>query len=235
MGVKRSTALSAVRTRIADTQTTYQYSDAFLKEQLTASLREMETEIRDVAPEYFLTYQDRAGYTDALDPGTYEFYALPADLSRLEWIERSDLSWRPKIWQYKPHDAEYGRFGGRANWPGTVAAGGETFSVPIAEATESVSIFGDRFRILPAPSASGPIYRAFYVRAIRIPEGDDDILDVPAQFEEPLLLSTGIRALERDQDPLAQTLSRRLAADLDRAKRNLTGRNGRRMILKASW
>ena len=70
MGVKRSTALSAVRTRIADTQTTYQYSDAFLKELLTAALREMETEIREAAPEYFLTYLDRRGYTDALDPGT---------------------------------------------------------------------------------------------------------------------------------------------------------------------
>lgn len=234
MPISRATAISAVRQRIADTTAEYQYADTLLISLLTAALREMETEIRQVDPDYFLTNRVVLGYTEALD-AAYEYYPLPSDLSQLRWIERADSSWHPKLWQYTTGEAEVGRY--PSALAGTVSFGSSSFTIPQTSAVESVSILGDRFRVLPAPTAAGPQYGVYYLRQIRVPQGDNDILDVPAQFEEALIQSTGLRAVERDEGPMAESMrlrlygGRNMEGELPRAKRNQSGRNGRRRVL----
>ena len=233
MPISRTTAIAIVRRRIADTTTDYQYSDALLIELLTAALREMETEIRSVDPDYFYAERIVTGYTDALDPPTYSLYPLPSDMSRLLYIDRADQDYRPKLWQYTTSEAARGRFPGGLS--GTVSFDATSFSIPQMGAVESISVRGDRFQVLPAPTATGPTYGVNYYRMVRIPQGDNDILDVPVTFEEALIQSTGLRAVERDDDPMAKSISRRLADELQRARMNQSNRNGRRRILMPGY
>lgn len=239
MPISRTTAIAAVRQRIADTTADYQYADTLLISLLTAALREMETEIKQVDPDYFYAEQIVTGYTDALDPGTYSLYALPSDLARLVYIDRADVSSRPKLWQYTTLEAAVGRFPG--NLAGTVSFGSASFTLPQMGSNESISIRGDRFQVLPAPTAAGPLYGVNYLRQIRVPQGDNDILDVPAQFEEALIQSAGLRAVERDEGPMADSMrlrlygGRNMEGELPRAKRAITSRNGRSRVLMAGY
>lgn len=212
MAVTRTQAISRIRNRLRDTKTEYHFSTDLITEMLEPSLREMETEIRQVDPDYFIARFNVRGFTDALDPNPsdpsngYQKYALPPDFAGMKWIERGDGSWHYKIPVLISSVQENARF--RSVIAGTMTFDGTTtYSVPVTGGTETASIEGDRFNIIPPPGAAGPIYTVVYERRVKIPEGDSEELDVPPIFEESLILSTAVRCARLDNEPLAETLA----------------------------
>lgn len=212
----RSEALARERRRLHDTKTPPHYEDEELHDYRNAALIEIADAVRAVDPDYWLSSAIVNGFTDALDKpasgvtdttGYYEFYPLPADMEGLRRIERADAgsSWHPRIDILSPQDQESARFGG-VLIRGTLELGGQTYPLPVAGAIETVSVWGDRFRVIPPPTAAGPIWRLFYDRQVRLPEGDDEVIDIPRPFEEALVLSTAIRALRVRNESSVQAL-----------------------------
>src|SRR3990167_7941234 len=93
MPLTKAAARTRVRTRIRDTVTTYEYSDAIVDEYLPSALQEIASALRSAESDYYLRSGVDLGYTDALDPKPsgehgYEMYPLPPGCAAVRWIER---------------------------------------------------------------------------------------------------------------------------------------------------
>lgn len=234
--LKRSDALSRVRNVLRDTVTTYNWTDALLYELMDQTLVEIGDAIRGVDPDYYLTQRTVRGYTDALDPSTdnYEFYPLPDDLAGVLRIERSDLTGNPILWQIEPARIEGFRFaGGRVN--GTVTDEDGNITTLGGSFYGGVTVHGDRFRVLPAPTAAGPTYRVWYYRQIRVPQGTSEYLDLPKSFEGALIFRTAARAQRLDGSALADEYDQQFAADMQRALRAQSDRPRNLRLMMPAW
>lgn len=205
-----------MRTRIRDTVTTYEYSDATLDTYLPTALKEIAEAVREVDPDYYLATAIVLAYTDALDPAAstaqgYEFYPLPKNLASLRWVERADGGVHYKIPIISARDQE--QYRQAPFWAGTVSITNSTdpaTSIPAIQAVETVSVWGDRFRVIPPPGVAGSEWRLTYDKDLETPDGEDEPLPVPFAFEEALMLAWGVRPLEDDGAPLAAILAGKL-------------------------
>jgi len=231
MPITKAAVLAKERNRLLDTVTTYHYSDALLHELREASLLFIQQAIMEVDADAYLTRRVYTAITDALDKGTAgaadvnEFYPLPDDMLELRWIERADGSYHPKLWQCGAGEQEMARFS--ALFRGQHSADKTSYySHPFVGGYESISIHGDRFRVLPAPASTAHQFGVWYVRQVQAPEGTSEHLDIPDIWEEALILDTCIRAFELDGDPRLQTFQQRLGMELAQAKDTQRRRRG---------
>jgi hypothetical protein len=210
----RAEALTSIRESLRDSTSDPQFSDTFLANAVEIALNEIATHTRNVDPHYYFTYEVRNAYTDALDGARYEMYGLPATMSALLWIERADLSVKQKLRQVTPYEQEAARFGGAPMY-GTFSIDGSTsYGFPSNQAIETYAVLGDRFRILPAPTAAGAQYGIAFLRRPRFPAGTSDLVDVSGPFERALVLSAAWRAAEKDgEHDIASAVKRELYGD----------------------
>lgn len=234
---------SRIRTRLRDTVSPYEYTDAIVDDFTTAALHEIEGAILEVDPGYFRTRAVVNGYTDALDPGTYEFYPLPKDFRALNWIQREDGNIHYKIWDSGAYNQEQARFAGIVRGTLTGLGDGQSYSIPLVGGVETATVFGsDRFRVIPPCLAAGPQYGIYYYRKLVLPEGENQILEIPDNFEEALALAVKYRCLKEDGDALADETFKDLygvpgtsqIGEMNRAKKMQRGRSFTRLQVKGS-
>lgn len=210
MSLTKSEARTRLRQRLKDTDSPYNFSDALLYTYMENAIREIGTAVREVDPNVFLTFRDVNGYTDALDAAAsgsqgYEFYPLPADCGAVRWIERGDGSLHYKLWDSSARDQEAARQSMSGIYGRATVDGSTYVSIPTFGGFETAAVFGDRFRVIPPPTASGPVYRVFYERRAAFPDGDNEVLeDVPELFEKPFVDIARYLALADDGDPMAE-------------------------------
>lgn len=238
MALTKSGARTRVRTRIRDTVTTYEYSDATLDTYLPAALEEIAVAVREVDSDYYLKNFTFRGYDDALDPGTsgtqsYEFYALPPGCASVRWIERiSSGIVQYRLCDVSAHVQEGYRynFGNRfGNGTIAVANGGDTATFQPASGRESWSIHGERVRVVPPPTASGThTFRLWYDWTPDSPQGESEPLDIPTAFDEALVRAWAQAAVEDDDPALGGLQEKAKEKELAKAKashRKRTRRN----------
>lgn len=225
MTLKVSEARTRERTRLRDNAT--HYDNATLDDMRLASIRAIAATIRGVWPDYYNARKTYNLYTDAIDPAPdrAEFYALPADFAALRWIERADGSWHPKLTRLSPSKQEAARFAGPLIGTIDFLNGTSTFPVPLTGAMLSYAMYGDRFRIIPPPQSTTTMQvDLFYVRQPKQFAADDELLDLPTEFEEALVLDTCARVLEIEGDAQAQALAQRAGAELATALKAIAQR-----------
>lgn len=206
---------TSIRTLMRDTTTDF-HSNALIDEILDLVLwDELAHDLAAAEPMFYRTRRVYTGQRDALDGTTYEQYPLPEDLLTLLWIDRDDLASRPKLWEPRAQQHDSFRFsaGHLGTVEGTVDGVATTFTVPRTFAFGGVTIFGDRFKILPAPGSTAEKYGVEYVRRPRKATGDSEQVDVPPIFEQSVKLATAVKVLMLDGDPHAENLSRMLYGD----------------------
>ena len=251
MALTKSGARTKVRTRIRDTVATYEYSDATLDTYLAPALKEIANAVRDVDPDYYLKSKIYRGYLDAVDPAPsgsqgYEFYRLPDDFAAKRWVERADGGLHYRIKDVSAIDQEAYRFNATLGFSQQVSvtdssvspATTTNYDLGAIVGRESVSIHGNRMRIVPPPTASGPEYRLWYDAEPLVPVGEAEDLNVPPAFEEALLRAWGIRPLEDDGSPLLgglDALLRGPGGELALAKRQHAKRVVRGVVLGKCW
>ena len=246
MPLIKSTARTTVRRRIRDTVTTYEYSDTLLDTYLAPALKEIAVAIREVDPDYYLKSKTIRGFTDALDPAPsgeqgYEFYALAPDFSSHRWFERFDSGIvQYRIGESSARDQEGSRYSGRLfssrvgvqdSSLGTTAY----YNLGYAIGGESVSVQGNRIRIVPPPTAAGPVWRHWYNAEPTAPTGESEPLDIPPAFEEALIRAWAIQPLSDDGDPMAANMEATLAKELMKAKKAHGGRGQKNARLGRVW
>ena len=235
MALLKSTARTRVRQRIRDTVAAYEYSDALLDTYLAPALKEIATAVCTVDPDFYLKNQTITGYTDARDPDSssttgnaYEFYDAPANLKSLRWLERGDGGLHYKIPVVSARDQENFRFGGNnLGFQAVSVVGGSTTALSTGSGRETASLHGNKIRIVPPPTAAGATYRAFFDAFPDNPQGESEPVDVPAAFEEALILAWGVRPLMDDGDPLAASLAQRKDMELAIARTAVASRSSR--------
>ena len=237
----KSAARTRVRTRIRDTVTTYEYSDATVDTYLAAALQEVATHVREVDPDYYLKNVNVKGYTDALDPKAsgeqgYEFYPLPPGMASLRWIERLGVSngnVQGRLLQVSVTDQEGYRYAyGQVFRASQVVDGSTTANLSPVTGRETFSVHGDRFRVLPPPTASGThLWRIWFDWALDSPEGESEPLDLPVLFEEAFIRAWGQKVVEDDDPELAAANEKVKASELALAKASHRKRTRRNMTL----
>lgn len=242
--MKLSDARTAVRTRIRDTVTTYEYYDANLDSYLEAAIRAIAGEIRSVDPDFFLTSVVVRGYTDALDPadsGGYEFYPLPKNHVAIRWIERNDITPHYPLFEASARDQEEHRYTTRLGAMRASIVGSSDASValnPTAQPWESAVVLADRFRVLPAPTAAGPEYRVWFDEDVAYPKpvGDNELIRIPPTFHEPFLRTWGVLVVGDDGDEEMTGRLEKTAGDhLAVAKKEFRKRRGRTTFVAPAW
>lgn len=247
MPLTKAEGRTRVRTRIRDTVATYEYSDSTLDTYLDAALKEVAIAVREVDPDYYLSSKIVLAYTDALDVAAsgsqgYEFYALPVNMAALRWVERADGDVHYKIPVVSARDQEDFRLA--PFWAGTIEITNSSdapTAIPSVQAVETISVWGNRFRVIPAPAAAGTQYRIVYDKEPEEPEGENEMLPVPPAFEEALMKAWGVRPLEDDGDPMAASLGVALRGggndpgELKRAMAQHAKRTRRTIAPRAAW
>lgn len=246
--IKLSDARTALRTRIRDTTTTYEFSDSELSTYVEPAIREVAAAVREVDPDFYLTSQTYAGYTDALDPGTYEKYPLPKNHIAIRWIERSDVTPAYRLFEASARDQEDHRLATR--WGAITASITNSSDAAVSidlprSGCESVVILGTHFRVIPPPTAAGPTYRVWFDADVAYPVvvGESEYINVPPAFHESLLRSWEVRVLEDDGDPIAVPKALALRGnpqtgdigELGRAKKEQGRRRGRSITVAPAW
>ena len=167
MALTKSAARTRVRQHIRDTVTTYEFSDAILDGYLLAALKEVAVHVLAVDADFYLSFSSVKAYTDALDKVNvsdaeqgFEFYPLPTNCASLRRIERSDGGYHYEIPMVDPTRQEAYRYAFLASGRVEYLVGNVTTYANIANANAigSVSIWGNRFRIVPAPAAAGVVW-----------------------------------------------------------------------------
>lgn len=215
MAITKSAARTRVRQRIRDTVTTYEFSDAILDGYLSPAMKEIAVAVAAVDPDFYLAFAVVKAYTDALDKVAsteqgFEFYPLPLNCASVRWIERADGGYHYKIPIVDPNAQETHRY--RAFTSGRVTYDDGVTYTALANATSlgAISIWGNRFRVVPPPTAAGIEWKVVYDKEPVKPEGESENLDIPVAFEEALCLAWGVAIIGEDGDPLAATLGAKL-------------------------
>ena len=222
MALTKAAARTRVRQHIRDTVTDYEFTDAVLDGYLLAALKEVAVHVLAVDADFYLSFSSVKAYTDALDKVDtsaaeqgFEFYPLPPNCASLRRVERSDGGYHYAIPILDPMMQEAYRFGFLASGRVEYLVDGVTTYANIANAnaTGSVSIWGNRFRIVPAPAAAGVVWRLYYDREPLKPEGESENVDIPAAFEEAFALAWSAAIISEDGDPLAAVIAGKLRGD----------------------
>lgn len=213
------------RVRLRDSAS--DYTNPVLDDLRLAALRDLAAQVRSIYAEFYLTRKIVKLFDDALDPdpGIYEFYKLPSDLSQLRWIERADGSFHYPLTQIRTSRQEVARF--RRPLVGTLnfLNGQPVSNLPLLGAGGmTFSIHGDRFRIIPPPVATGWLLGIYYIRQPLPFNGDKDLVDIPVEFEEALCLDVAFRALMIDGDQQAQNIQAMLTRTVELASKSLRDR-----------
>lgn len=235
MAITMAESLAKERERLRDTKVPYEFSDDLLASYREPALLEIEQAIREIDPGYFRTHKTVLAYTDAIDPGTYEFYPLPNDMRALEWIERADGSAHYKILDPGAYSQEEFRYSGLFTGTITDIQVGVTTAVPQVGGVESAVVYGsDRFRVVPPPTAAGAQYGIVYHRKIRIPKGSNEPLDLPDAFQEALIKSVRWRALDDEGGETAAVAERAKKIEIVNAKKLHRGRVRTRVAMRGA-
>jgi hypothetical protein len=245
MPLTKSAARTRVRTRIRDTVATYEYSDTIVDGYLPSALQEIASALRSAESDYYLRSGVVLGYTDALDPKPsgqqgYEMYPLPPGCAAVRWIERiSNGIVQYRLRQVSARDQE-----GHRHWPGgffrysqiTVANGGDTATVSPIAGRETFSIHGNRFRIVPPPTAAGTHeFRVWHEKDPDEPKGEEEDIDIPTLFEESLVLVWGRKVVKQDYPETANSLADELKTELSKALADFGKRTRRDIQLGSAF
>ena len=240
MALTKSAARTKVRQRIRDTVATYEYSDTLLDTYLAPALKEIAVAVRDVDPDFYLRSRITTGYTDALDPAPsgqqgFEFYSLAPNFMSLRWLERFDNG----IVQYEipscsARDQELNRYGfGR---PTRIAVtGGSTYTRSWAGGRETVSVHGAKFRIVPPPTATGPVWRMWFNADPEVATGEAENLDIPSAFEEALIRVWAFAPVSDDGSPIAAPMQGHVQNEIAKAKKAHGSRSRKTITLGRVW
>lgn len=233
-----------MRTRIRDTVTTYEYSDTVVDGYLAAALKEIGIHVCEVDPDFYLRNVNLTAYTDATDAVNtsagqqgFEFYKLPDALKSVRWIERGDGGYHYRIPVVSARDQEGHRyqFGPFLGFSNVQVNNGSTYALSLGGGRETASLHGNKVRIVPPPTAAAALYRMFYDAYPDTPQGETEPVDVPAVFEEALVVTWGALVIQDDGDPLSQVLEQKRQQELTLARTACRARSNRSVQVGKVW
>ena len=209
MSITRGTMQTQIRRRIADDGTTEFYSDTFINDIIDAVCITWGTVINRYVPNFYLAHQAYTGVTDALD-ANYEFYDYPADHVAFVKLERRYGTGTGTVYQTVKQVNEEDQDKYRI-------AGASLLSLPdsLTNIQQTVSNWGDRFRLIPAPTNSSYLYRLKYLRRPTTSASDEAVLDIPDEWGEVIRLACAIKVLSRSSDAATNPMIQNLREELN--------------------
>jgi hypothetical protein len=201
MSIQRSTVKASIKRRIGDIASTAFYADAFYNDIIDSRTKTLAGLVAQLAPNYYLEFTSYTGVTDAID-ADHEFYQLPTNFRAFSRLERKYGTGASAVYEsVEMVNAEDGDIYAKRVVP--------VMYLPTSYNTgnRTCSLFGTKLRIYPAPVDTGEVYRLIYMRQPVATSDDNDLLDVPDEWQEVLILDCAVFILAQTNDPTATTIA----------------------------
>lgn len=209
MSITRGTMRTEIRRRIADDGSTSFYSNALINDHIDSRMLTWSTVINRYAPNFYIAHQSYTGVDDALD-ADYEFYSYPSDFISFIKLERRFGSGNGVVWQrlleINSEDQDKYRVSGVTLL---------TLPDSISNLQQTVSNWGSKFRLIPAPSNTSYLYRLKYLRRPTVAASDEAVLDIPDEWAEVIRLAVAIKVLTRSSDEASNPMIAGLKTELN--------------------
>lgn len=222
-GFKWSEVRDRIKNRLRDTKTVRSYSDALLLELANDEQQELASDLIEFDPSLFLKMESTTA------EASRDTYDLPKDFAKVMWIERGDYGTLfPKIPIVPPDQLEKFRYRG-------VDAGFYTTytSLPTIQ-REAIALIGDRFRVVPTPQSTTPVWRIWYQPVQPDITGDEEPVAIPRRFTILLVLGTCLRALRTLKED-ASDFQKEHDAAWERMRRDADRESEPPIVVPAVW
>ena len=209
MSITRGTIQTQIRRRIADDGTSEFYSDTFINDIIDAVALTWSTVINRYDPNYYIAHQAYTGVTDATD-ANYEFYNYASDHTAFVKLERRHGTGAGTVYQTVKQVNEEDQDKYRI-------AGASLLTLPdsLTNIQQTVSNWGNRFRLIPAPTNTSYLYRLKYLRRPTASASDEALLDFPDEWAEVIRLACAIKILSRSSDAATNPMIQNLREELN--------------------
>lgn len=208
MPITRSDLRTKIQRRIGDTHSTTFYSSAFYNDIIDSRVLSRSGLISRYVPNYYIKHTNYTGVDDATD-STYEFYQFPTDYRTFVKLERQYGTASNRIYQtIRLVNAEEQERYRLANH--TLLALPDS----LTNFEQCVSVWDNRFRLVPAPVNNSYEYQLKYLRRPVDASADESLLDIPDEWREVIILDCAIYILTQTGDPLADRLRNLLQEEL---------------------
>ena len=208
MAISRGTMRTMIQRRIGDTASTSFYATAFYNDVIDSRILSYSGQINKFAPNYYAEQTAYTGVDDAAD-AAYEFYNFPTNYRAFVRFER-----RMGSTNRAPY--EILRVVNFEDQDKYINSSRQLIALPDTNANyeQVVSVWGNQFRLIPAPVNNSYEYRLIYLRKPVAASDDNSSLDIPDEWGEVIALAAGIFIMTQQGDPLANNLAALLKQEL---------------------
>lgn len=197
MSITRGSMRSKIQLRIADTSF---YSTTFYNDIIDSRVLTWGGYIARLMPNYYIEQTSYTGRDDATDVN-YEFYQVPEAFRAFIKLERQFGTGLGRMYQtLRLVNAEEQERYRLQNI--TLLALPDS----LTNYEQTVSLWDDQFRVVPAPPNNSYIYFMKYIRKPIAASADESLLDIPDEWGEVIILDSAIHILSQIGDPMVSGL-----------------------------
>lgn len=190
MPVTLSTARTRAQRRIGDSSGNF-YGSALYNDIIEQRTITWAGVIARLCPHFYLEHASFTGVDDAAD-SAYEFYNFPSNYRAFVQLERVFGSGAGTVYQpiYVVNSEDQDRYK-------LSDVGYLTLADSITNYEQTVALWGNQFRLIPAPVNNSYEYRLKYLRRPVTLSADESTLDVPDEWVEVIVLDTAYQVLSQ--------------------------------------